>query len=293
MDLTSIFLEWDVKLKRAASFITDEDIVAIDWAGIGDANCHSRLLIEHLCVTSKVCWLTPEKVASLYVDDKKVKVVGSFNCPYRDVTSPLLMRDIVPYIDSIVRKHIPHKKVINISNNICRYYQTASDLQNYSNSFFRANNITRNFDIKHSLVHNTSINLDRPSVFIEYCGQTCGTISLDYLNKITQKITSLGFDVIVAGSKEDPNFYSNERIKDLRGYSFYDIFSYMKNCKLIIGKSSGNQSLSCFLPNIQLIEIDVPPSASYITCKLHPNVKSLSVDGFYKNIESHLEGLNS
>lgn len=54
--------------------------------------------------------------------------------------------------------------------------------------------------------------------------------------------------------------------------NLYDTFSVVKGCSLFMGRSSGNESLMCFLPHIPIIEVSVTIAARYSACKLHPNV---------------------
>jgi hypothetical protein len=71
INLEQEFSAWESKVRSASEKIKDEEIIVVDWAGIGDANCHSRLIIENLYEydSKKICWITPEIIKNLYKDD--------------------------------------------------------------------------------------------------------------------------------------------------------------------------------------------------------------------------------
>ena len=47
------------------------DLVALDWAGIGDAICHSRLILQHL-LPQKILWITTPTACTLFKDDQTI-----------------------------------------------------------------------------------------------------------------------------------------------------------------------------------------------------------------------------
>jgi hypothetical protein len=90
-------------------------------------------------------------------------------------------------------------------------------------------------------------------------------------------LEELDIGTVYVGSSDDPVI---EGATDARGLSLYDTFSILKQTVGFVGRSSGNQSLLAFLPDIPLFEVEVPAPASMITCKGHNNTFSVSWDNF-------------
>lgn len=263
------------------------DLVVIDWAGIGDANCHSRLIIEHLICDKKISWLTVPLASSLYRDDYRLQVLPLFTNPQRDPHNIACIEND-KFINELISKHLNNRKILNISHNIVNLHLARLATGNYSEVFFRANGLKRNLNVKHSLIHKTKAELRKKTILLEFASATFGVLQEQILCEIVQKISDLNYDIVLCGSLNDnytinPNTFVD--IIDLRGYDLYDVFSYAKSCNYIIGRSSGNQSLACFLPNIPLIEIDVPAFASYKDCQLHPYVRNTTSKEFCQNID--------
>jgi len=246
------------------------DLVALDWAGIGDAICHSRLILQHL-LPQRILWITTPTVYGLFKDDRLMDVRCGFNGE-RNVETPFLI-DLATQTEEIM-KIIFSKRCISITKNIMINFNRCSKY-NFSDMFFCSCGMSRNRTIKHALSHNgeKSINTSKKYIVIEHsslCGIPANIVSY---KKLFSRIKDR-YDIFLLGSLSDPVI---DGAIDCRGMSLYDTFSIVRDCSIFIGRSSGNQSLMCFLPHIPLIEVDVRPKASYQECGLHPNVKKVAL----------------
>jgi len=61
-----------------------DDVLALDCAGIGDACCHTRLILQHLVAKGKrVTWIATKKVGCLFRDDDQMRVLEGFYNRFR------------------------------------------------------------------------------------------------------------------------------------------------------------------------------------------------------------------
>lgn len=264
------------------------DLVALDWAGIGDACCHSRLILQHIAMHKKVAWITIPLVADLFRNDSLFSVFSGFSCPYRDVSIEWVCQLSEEINNLFVRifKPIP---LLHISNEVVRFY-SSWDRSNYSNLFFGACKIKRDFSILHQIEHKGNINeidirLPHKYVVLEHSGKTCGKLELNLCHLLYKHLDYKNIGMVYLGSKNDP--YISVGV-DARGMSLYDSMTIIKNSIGFIGRSSGNQSLTCFCRHVPIFEIDVPDVCSYATCRLHGNVKKIVIEDFIKYIISEL-----
>jgi len=249
------------------------DLVAVDWAGIGDACCHSRLILQHLHGQGhRIAWITIPKVAELFKDDVLFDIFPGFSCPYRDVSLPWC-GEVAKEIDGLLGVFSPTK--LHISMRVFDQWAIRRGISNYSEFFFSACSVKRDSSIKHEIRHlgKPTIALPNKFVCLENIGMTCGSISQEACAGIVSAMGSIGVSVVCMGSKDNP--YVNGCV-DARGLSLYDSFSVVKNSIGIIGKSSGNQSLFCFLPDLPIFEVDVPECASYRDCRLSNRVTKVT-----------------
>ena len=247
----------------------DCDLIALDWAGIGDAVCHSRLILHHL-LPRKILWITTPTVYGLFKDDPLMDVRCGFDGP-RGIGNPELGNKI----DQIM-KDVFKKETLPISKNIIRDFANCiARKHNFSDAFFCCCGMEKDKKIKHSLIHKgqSLIKTNKKYIVVENFFRAQTPALLSSYKKLFEKIKDR-YDIVSLGAAIDPIM---EGMIDCRGFSLYDSFSIVKNCSAFIGRSSGNQSLMCFLHQIPIIEMDVAVSASYQECGLHPDVKKVKL----------------
>jgi hypothetical protein len=190
----------------------------------------------------------------------------------RNVECPFFI-DLATQTEEIM-KVIFLKRCISITKNIMINFNTCSKY-NFSDMFFCSCGMSRNRNIKHTLNHNgrNPINTGKKYVAIEHCSNVGIPPNIESYKKLFNKIKSK-YDIVLLGASHDPFI---EGVVDCRGLSLYDTFPIVKDCTAFVGRSSGNQSMMCFLPHIPLIEVDVRSKASYQECGLHPNVKKVTL----------------
>jgi len=265
----------------------DIDLIALDWAGIGDANCHSRLILENLASKRlKIAWCVTPKVAPLYKDDKKMLVIPSFYSPFRGGLTEWLDKKHNTLIDEMFDLFLPKQKHFHISAKVTSFFRQGKTASNFSDIFFKACEVERDFSIVHTLNHTGDYNINGRYILLEHCGKSCGSIDTETCSSIVNNLKSINIQTVLVGAKEDAPILN---CIDLRGLNLYDCFSVAKKSLGIIGKSSGNQSLFCFLRDKLIFEMEVPQGASYRTCSLHPNVITLDRKNAIEKIREFLK----
>lgn len=252
------------------------DTIGLDWAGIGDACYHSRLILQHKVKEGKrVAWIVTPLVASLFKDDKIMDVFSGFYSPFRGPGCPI-GTPVWKCFDRMFEDRFPKQEKIHISKNVClRYHQ--GGWCNFSELFFSACGIKRDLSIEYKLTHNGEPILLLPEkfVFLEYSSRTFGATSLDDCVKLIISLEKIGISTVYVGDSNDKKIPVGV---DARGLSLYDTFSIAKRSIAIIGRCSGNEALSCYLPHIPVLETNIHMSIDKNGCNLHPNVTRLGPD---------------
>lgn len=259
---------------------SDNSLLALDWAGIGDACCHARLILQHVVKMGKeVTWICIPKVASLFRDDPMMRVFPGIENPYRVPGLPNQMR-VTHGIDEHFEICFPGWKKLNISHSVmCRYHGGAGI--SFTDRFFGACGMTRDPSIVHSLTHLGSVPKDLPIPYVvfEHTGSSHGSAHPDLAKLLVSNLRKIGVATVCVGGLGS---YPVPGAIMRTGLDMYNTFSIVKGATAMVGRSSGNQSLACFLPTLPVFEIDVlQVSAKYSVCKIHPNI--IEPTGNYSN----------
>lgn len=253
------------------------DLIALDWAGIGDACYYSRLILQHIVKEGKrVAWISTPKVACLFKDDKLMDVFEGFYSPYRHPCR----RDCqvaTSFFDSIFARRFPKVERLHISDMVCRRYRRGG-FGDFSELFLSSCNIKRDMSINYELTHygEAPFKLPEKFIFMEHASCSFGVSSVGSCERLASNLLKYGVEVVYVGAKEDP-FISGA--VDGRGLSLYDTFSCAKRSIGIACRCSGNGALGCYLPEIPLFETEVPSTTiGSDQMKLHPRVTRLGSD---------------
>lgn len=264
--------------KLASIKVPDEtSLIVLDWAGIGDA-FYSRYIIHH--IPEKAVWITNPKVANLYRDDTLLPVVPGFASPFRDARQRWVRR-LSQGLSSAAAKAF-NKPLLDVSYRVSQYYPTwGRRPTTYRDLFFDACKIKFNPKVQPTLTHKGIFKLQCPYVVVEHCSITFGPVKVEPYEELAQRLRKHGILTLYVGAKSDPPI---KGAVDKRGFNLYDTFSMLKGCKAFIGRSSGNESLMGFLPNIPVFEVDVPDTPSFAR-GCHPNYVQLGLKNMPEDVE--------
>lgn len=254
------------------------DLIAIDYAGIGDAIYHARLILQHMRRDKpRIAWITNPIVSPLFRDDKLMDVFPGFSCKFRHaILDKWINSALFPALDEIFKSYFPKSYTISISGNICKYWSTFGGQGNsFSDRFFRSCGINRDESIRHELKHNGEYDLKEKYILLEYSSLAQGKIPIPECELLVKKLKNVGINTVYVGAKTDPEILGGI---DARGKNMYDVFSIAKKSIGLVGKASGNLSVCCFLPNIPVFEINIIDCYGIAACGLHPKVYGLSED---------------
>jgi len=264
-------------------------LVALDWAGIGDACCHARLILQHLTKKNKVMWITKPLVADLFRDDDLMDVVPGFGLDdYRGVGCPWIARRATPDLNNVFEACFPSNPKLHVSYLVSQYWINGGPRENFSELFFRACSIERDFAIKHSLIHLGKSPIEGKYIVMEPTGGS-GRLSPEECSKTAKLLEPRGIQVVILGSPHCPKVPG---AINKPGIGLYDSFSIIKSAVGFVGKSSGNQSLVCFMWDSQmpLFEVGLNPSISYGQkgCRLYNPDKTIGVpENFADAVAGH------
>jgi hypothetical protein len=255
---------------------SEDDVLALDWAGIGDACCHTRLILQHLVSKQgkRVTWIATKKVGNLFKDDDYMRVLEGF---YNHFRNPGGHGQVVlsQWINTVFEERFPKWKKIHVSNMVmCRYFEHVS-APNISDFFFRCCSMQRDFSIKHSLKHlgfAPEKPPKNPYLVLEYIADTYGKADRTRVTRLVENLSNIGITSVCVGPSDG---WVVPRADMRLGMNLYDTFSIVKGAIVFVGRSSGNQSLTCFLPSLPIFEVDVGCRDSYKTCGLHPKTTSI------------------
>jgi hypothetical protein len=257
-------------LVRCLKRVRKNSLVAFDWAGIGDT-IHTRIILQHLVKDHKVDWITLPLVADLYKDDSLMNIISGIAIPYRDANQIWINSALIPIINEKFTKIIRGNgnKCVHVSKLIVDQYR-AGGFSDYADLYFKAFKIKRDDNIKHHLRHLGKFKSVRDSVIIEPVSMTLGNIPHNAIVNMINNNQHLDFHIV------GKDFQFNNLAIDSTNRSLYDTFSIMKGSKAFIGKSSGIQTLTCFLPHIPVHEVDVSNINSLRSCR-YREVNTISI----------------
>ena len=156
-NIDNILISLNNAIKNNYEVINKSDCIVFDSAGIGDL-VHSRLVVQHLSEKYKnITWLVPAIIKPLYKDDDLTNVIDCCYIMYRNPNGQVENK-LLNLVDYILKSNFPNKIIYNIPLNITNFLTGDNNYINFSDFWFKSNNIIRDFDIKHSLNHNGNIN---------------------------------------------------------------------------------------------------------------------------------------
>ena len=268
--------------------LAEGKLVALDWAGIGDSLCFTRLMLQHLMAKRKILWITRPIVAGLFKDDPLMEVVPGFKFEYRDPSIPWAVGKAIPEIDRKFRNCFPDNERLHVGMCVADHFLHRGGVTtNLADFFFEACGVQRDFSMRHSLVHLGKTPLDGKYVVIEPQGVSCGWLSLDECSLLSQKLSKLGIGIVSLGGDSCPEVPG---VVAKRGLSLYDSFSIVKGAVGFVGKSSGNQALMCFLggSGIPLFEAPCGSGASHASYRTYDKVIPVT-DAFSDQVFSYYQ----
>lgn len=257
------------------------ECVVLDWAGIGDT-VHSRLIVQHLARDYRVSWITVPLVVPLYKDDKLCQVLTSFASPYRDARQTFIWQGLCDGMDFMFREMFDFPKLVNISTGVGRYWHKEWSRTSYPELFFAGAGVKRDWSVVHQLTHKgKSKKKLKRYIIIEHASITFGNLPVAQYEDLVQRLSKLGIASVVVGGPNDPAI---KGAVDCRGLNLYDTFSVVKNSIGFVGRSSGNQSLMCFLPEIPLFEVGIPDLGAFGPCGYHDYSTRLTAANFVDEV---------
>ena len=253
-----------------------DDVLAMDYAGIGDALCHDRLILQHLVVKQgkRVTWIATQKVGCLFKDDVLMRVLEGFSNPFRIPVHGQLA--LSHWLNVLFEERFPNWTKFNATHFVMsKYFGTHAS--NISDAFFKCCGVERDFFIKHSLRHLglPPDDVKRPYLVLEYIGQSTGRSDPAQTQNLVANLSKMGISTVCVGPADG---YLAPGATMRLGINLYDTFSILKGSMAMVGRSSGNQSLACFLPNLPVFEVDVNWHISHRECRLHPNTTTMGPD---------------
>jgi len=283
--------------KISKDVLRDRDLLIFDWAGLGDS-INIRLVVEHfLKMGRKIVWITNPIGASLYKDDQRVQVLPGLTIPFRDVRQPWVVYGLYLEVSRILREVFPWiRDILNMSFmiGVC-FPKWVESLGSYADLVFMAAGIKRDYSIKHSLIHHGKLadlaiskSISGNYVVIEHGSITFGRLPVEKYEILVHNLLKMGIQSVYVGGNCDPKISC---AIDGRGLSQYDTLTLIKNSMGLIGRDSGNQLLTAFLPEIPVFEVGVPAVGSMKACRYRENVFFVYSDDFYERIPKILVNL--